>query len=261
MIAMALVCRPRLLIADEPTTALDVTIQAQILKLMGDLQRDTGTAIILITHDLGVVAELADEVAVMYAGRVVERAPAARLFAAAAASVHDRAAGLDAAPGRRGPAAADDRGPGAGIAPAHRRLPLRRPLSVCRCGLPPQEPALVPVPMPRPAAGAGCAGWRIACARHWSACMKAPLDPDRLFAQGGVHAGRREGAPAKEDRLEARCCRWRAWSVISPISRHLFGRGGSVVRAVDGVDLDGDAAGKPWAWSANPAAASRRSGG
>jgi peptide/nickel transport system ATP-binding protein len=81
MIAMALACGPRLLIADEPTTALDVTIQAQILDLMRALREETGTAIILITHDLGVVAELADEVAVMYAGRIVERASAATLFA------------------------------------------------------------------------------------------------------------------------------------------------------------------------------------
>jgi peptide/nickel transport system ATP-binding protein len=81
MIAMALACEPRLLIADEPTTALDVTIQAQILDLMRTLREETGTAIIMITHDLGIVAELADEVAVMYAGRVVEHASAATLFA------------------------------------------------------------------------------------------------------------------------------------------------------------------------------------
>jgi len=81
MIAMALALKPKLLIADEPTTALDVTIQAQILDLMRTLREETGTAIILITHDLGVVAELADEVAVMYSGRIVERAPVATLFA------------------------------------------------------------------------------------------------------------------------------------------------------------------------------------
>ena len=81
MIAMALACNPKLLIADEPTTALDVTIQAQILELMRALREELGTAIILITHDLGVIAELADDVLVMYAGQVIERCAAARLFA------------------------------------------------------------------------------------------------------------------------------------------------------------------------------------
>ena len=81
MIAMALSCNPRLLIADEPTTALDVTIQAQILNLMVDLKERLGTAIILITHDLGVVAEMAQRVIVMYAGRKVEEGPVAQLFA------------------------------------------------------------------------------------------------------------------------------------------------------------------------------------
>ena len=80
MIAMALACNPRLLIADEPTTALDVTIQAQILELMRLLRAELGTAIILITHDLGVIAELADDVIVMYAGQVIERCAAVRLF-------------------------------------------------------------------------------------------------------------------------------------------------------------------------------------
>jgi peptide/nickel transport system ATP-binding protein len=81
MIAMALACEPKLLIADEPTTALDVTIQAQILDLMRSLQQRLGTAIILITHNLGVVAEAADDVAVMYAGKIVERGPVASIFA------------------------------------------------------------------------------------------------------------------------------------------------------------------------------------
>ncbi len=81
MIAMALACSPKLLIADEPTTALDVTIQAQILRLIVELQRETGTAVLLITHDLGVVAETAQRVIVMYAGRKVEEAAVAELFA------------------------------------------------------------------------------------------------------------------------------------------------------------------------------------
>ena len=80
MIAMALACRPKILIADEPTTALDVTIQAQILQLMNDLQKENSTAILFITHDLGVVNEMADEVAVMYCGQVVERVSAKILF-------------------------------------------------------------------------------------------------------------------------------------------------------------------------------------
>ena len=83
MIAMALACRPELLIADEPTTALDVTIQAQILELMSSLQRDLGTSILLITHDLGVVAEVCESVVVMYAGRIVEKAPVNAIFSSA----------------------------------------------------------------------------------------------------------------------------------------------------------------------------------
>ena len=91
MIAMALACNPKVLIADEPTTALDVTIQAQILELILELQRELGTAVILITHDLGVVAETAQRVIVMYAGRKVEEAAGRRAVRPAAASLHARA--------------------------------------------------------------------------------------------------------------------------------------------------------------------------
>ena len=86
MIAMALACRPKILIADEPTTALDVTIQAQILRLMNELQKENGTSIIFITHDLGVINEMADDVAVMYCGQVVEKASARLIFADCAMS-------------------------------------------------------------------------------------------------------------------------------------------------------------------------------
>ena len=91
MIAMALCLRPALLIADEPTTALDVTIQAGILKLMKDMQEETGAAILLITHDLGIIAEMADEVAVMYAGKMVESGPVGSIFSSFLPSLHGRA--------------------------------------------------------------------------------------------------------------------------------------------------------------------------
>ena len=88
MIAMAISCNPDLLIADEPTTALDVTIQAQILELIKKLRDDFGTAVVLITHDMGVVADIADRVAVMYAGRIVEQGSLRSVFYDAAAPVH-----------------------------------------------------------------------------------------------------------------------------------------------------------------------------
>jgi peptide/nickel transport system ATP-binding protein len=97
VIALALACRPSLVIADEPTTALDVTVQAQILDLMGRLQEEIGMSIILITHDLGVIAETCDEVVVMYAGRVVERAPP-RNSSPTPARLHQGPAQLDPHP-------------------------------------------------------------------------------------------------------------------------------------------------------------------
>jgi peptide/nickel transport system ATP-binding protein len=105
MIAMALACKPDLLIADEPTTALDVTIQAQILELLRGLQAELGMSVLLITHDLGVVAETCDEVVVMYAGRVVERAATSTLFSTPR---HPYTAGLLRSVPTYDPAAADD---------------------------------------------------------------------------------------------------------------------------------------------------------
>ncbi len=99
MIAIALACEPKLLLADEPTTALDVTVQAQILWLLRDLQRRLGVGLIIVTHDLGVAAEIADDALVMYAGRIVEQAPIDRLFAH---PVHPYTKGLMAATVRRG---------------------------------------------------------------------------------------------------------------------------------------------------------------
>jgi oligopeptide/dipeptide ABC transporter ATP-binding protein len=166
MIAMALANAPRLLIADEPTTALDVTIQAQILDLMQRLQEETGTAIVLITHDLGVVAEVADEVLVMYAGRVVERAPVQALFDE---PQHPYTVGLlGSIPRLHGEAtrlAAID-----GQVPSPLRLPpgcsfaQRCPFADARCRS--EAPLLREL-------GGG----------HASACWKAPLQPDTLLAR------------------------------------------------------------------------------
>ena len=133
MIAMALACNPKLLIADEPTTALDVTIQAQILDLMRDLKNRLGSAIMLITHDLGVVAEMCERVVVMYAGRKVEEAPVAEIFAR---PLHPYTRGLlgsvpmlgsSLSDGRAGQAGGDP-GAGAKLAAEDRRLRVCRAL-------------------------------------------------------------------------------------------------------------------------------------
>jgi peptide/nickel transport system ATP-binding protein len=158
MIAMALACRPRLLIADEPTTALDVTVQAQILSLIDELKRETGTAVVLITHDLGVVADHADEVVVMYAGRIAERASAADLFAR---PQHPYTIGLlGAAPRLEGGAArlASIEGtvPDLMHPPPGCRFAPRCPFSVPKCAEQPPLADIVP--------------------GHQAACWRAPLD-------------------------------------------------------------------------------------
>jgi peptide/nickel transport system ATP-binding protein len=144
VIAIALAARPKLLIADEPTTALDVTIQAQILDLLRDLQREQGLSMLLITHDLGVIAEAADQVLVLYAGRVAEIAPVRRLFDAPA-HPYTRAllASIPKTSGPRGRLASIEGAvPGvADLKPGCRfadRCPLRR--DVCTAGAPPSYP-------------------------------------------------------------------------------------------------------------------------
>jgi peptide/nickel transport system ATP-binding protein len=163
MIAMALACEPRLLIADEPTTALDVTIQAQILELMRTLRAETGTAVILITHDLGVVAEVADEVAVMYSGRIVERATVQAIFDE---PQHPYTVGLlGSIPRldveRERLASIEGQVPN----------PLRRPIGchfVERCPFAVAKCHAEPPPLMEVQPG------------HLSACWRAPLDPDVL---------------------------------------------------------------------------------
>ena len=137
MIAMALVNDPDLLIADEPTTALDVTTQAQILALMNRLQEEFGSAIIIITHDLGVVAEIADDVAVMYAAQVVEKGAVGADLRAPASPVHVGSARLAAAARHRRRAARPDPGPAAVAAQPAPRLPLPPALPVRDGRLPP----------------------------------------------------------------------------------------------------------------------------
>ena len=159
MIAMALLCAPALLIADEPTTALDVTIQAQVLALMRTLRTETGTSIVLITHDLGVVAEMADRVVVMYAGQVVEQAPVAALFAM---PQHPYTVGLmGAIPAIDAPrarlAAIDGMVPAATAMPEGCRFAERCPFADARCRA--EAPPLAEVR-----------------AGHLSRCWKAPLE-------------------------------------------------------------------------------------
>ncbi|HEY4254468.1 MAG TPA: ABC transporter ATP-binding protein [Roseomonas sp.] len=158
MIAIALACRPRLLLADEPTTALDVTVQAQILALLSQLKQETGTAVVLITHDLGVVADHADDVAVMYAGRVVESAPAAMLFAR---PEHPYTVGLlGAAPKLEGGegrlASIEGTVPDMRDPPPGCRFAPRCPFAVARC-------VAEPPPLAEVAPG------------HLTACWRAPL--------------------------------------------------------------------------------------
>ena len=136
LIAMALACEPELLVADEPTTALDVTIQAQILDLLADLQQRLDVAVLLITHDLGVVAGVCDRVAVMYAGKIVEDAAAAELYAAPGTSLHRGPAAIHAAPRRRARPPGRHRRRAARPAPATGGLRLRRPLPARRDALP-----------------------------------------------------------------------------------------------------------------------------
>ena len=219
MIAMALAGRPKLLIADEPTTALDVTIQAQVLDLLKGLQRKTGMAVLLITHDLGVVAEVADRVAVMYAGQIIETAAVADLFAAPAhpysrklfralPTVAKRAGKLDVIPGIVPPL--DRTFVGCRFA---ERCEGVQP--VCRVSLPP---------------------WK----HQYSTSYRCHFDPKdislakvgtEIFGDRDTQVNRRAGALLKVTDLK----------VYFPIHKGVFRRTVGWVKAVDGVDLNIDA--------------------
>ena len=221
MIAMALSCNPKLLIADEPTTALDVTIQAQILDLMRELQETTGTAIVLITHDMGVVAENADRVVVMYAGRKVEEAAADDLFACPG---HPYTRGLlGSLPNLEKAARADPRRTRLneikGMVPSLARLPQGCSFAP-RCGFATEQchAAFPPLEQHRP--------------NHWVACWHA----DRLLAD----------RPARHDRPRSRWRRGMTGPLLAvedlkkhfPIYTGVFSRVAGQVYAVDGVSFE-----------------------
>ncbi len=219
MIAMALACHPRLLIADEPTTALDVTIQAQILDLMRNLQRRFGMAILLITHDLGIVRHNAERVGVMYAGKLVEEAPCATFFASPGhpysrlllRSLPSRARRhevLDTIPGVVPPAT--DFPPGC-------RFHTRCPFAVDRCRRDePQPIRLGP-------------GHTVSCFR-----LDAASPPSRVVIETAARPSSQAAgeAPRALPRLTVR-----GLVMHFPLRRGLFQRTAAVVRAVDGVDL------------------------
>ncbi len=213
MIAMALACEPRLLIADEPTTALDVTVQAQILDLLRSLQEESGMGMLFVTHDLGVVADICDRVAVMYAGQMVEQAPTARLFARPR---HPYAEGLlasmpqRAVPGQRLPVI-PGRVPQAGRMPDGCRFRNRCTFAAPAC----EEP------VPLVETGIGTA---VRCARHGELTLRGVTDQPAQAAPT---------APVQREPLLVVEGLHKEFPVTSGVLRRVQGR----VRAVDGIDL------------------------
>ena len=211
MIAMALINGPALLIADEPTTALDVTVQAQILDLIGQLQTEFNTAVILITHDLGIVADVADEVAVMYAGRVVEQAPDGPALREPGDAVHAR----PAQPRSRAWTASGRTGSTRSAATRRRRSATRRAASSIRAATTPTASRATRAP---PSAPSSCRAGRTtssaatsrprsgarsrpsSCARRLGRARRSPRPgaarPSRASAPATAAAGQANGAPA-----------------------------------------------------------------
>jgi len=223
MIAMALACDPALLIADEPTTALDVTVQAQVLELLRDLQRSRGMAMLLITHDLGVVAQMAQQVAVMYAGEIIETAPVQAFFRGPAHPYSRKL--FDSLPERGGRNRLLAAIPGT-VPPLHRLFEGCRFAERCDRALP------------------HCAGtvpaWHVVAERHDARCHlydgaagRAPGMEQAATGGGGQIAARRVGDDAGTALLQVADLQ-----VHFPIRKGLLQRVSGHVRAVDGVSLD-----------------------
>ena len=222
MIAMAMACEPALLIADEPTTALDVTVQAEILELMQSLQKQKGTAILLITHDLGIVAEVADRVAVMYAGRIVEMAPRERLLHHPAHPYTVKL--LQSLPSRTQPDRAlqtiEGRVPAAHEFPAGCRFAARCHMVQDACHQ--VDPPLLPI----------AEGHTAACILYDVQRQGRRMHPDEVRA-----------TPAPRPRMPGQMSttpliRLEGLQVHFPIRRGVLKRVVGHVRAVDGIDLD-----------------------
>ena len=205
--AIGISCEPRLLIADEPTTSLDLTIQAQYLNLLRELQRAHGLALIFITHNLGIVAKMCDQLAVMYAGRVVEFGPVTQIFESPAHPYTQALLQLDPAHGRQ-----------AGAAHRHRRPAARPGLAAARLRLPPALPERLR-PLPR----GGAAGDALADGA------------DGALLARGRRSGSVDGQLAGRSSLMA-CSRQQAQQALPRQARPLRRRRG-VVRAVDGISF------------------------
>jgi peptide/nickel transport system ATP-binding protein len=220
MIAMALACDPQLLIADEPTTALDVTVQAQVLELLRDLQQSRGMAMLLITHDLGVVAQMARRVAVMYAGEIIETATVAEFFRRPAHPYSRKL--FDSLPARAGRDHLLAAISGA-VPPLHRRFAGCRFVERCDRAL----PQCAGTPPDWHAAGEG---HRVKCHLHDGA---ADLDCGAAVAATAAVVARRE-----QDEVGSALLRVSGLCVHFPLRRGVLQRINGHVRAVDGVSLD-----------------------